>query len=105
MSMVLPKCLFKPQTHQAVTACPVCQSKGETIAQLRGYSRSTVLFPDIFSSNVFMTTLLTNWGEDSMLGVLHTEYDVLRVCLEKDVSIHCQAMGGIVLFLDNWKYA
>lgn len=36
-----------------------------------------------------------------MLGVLHTEYDVLRVCLEKDVSIHCQAMGGIVLFLDN----
>lgn len=58
-----------------------------------------------------MTTLLTNWGEDSMLGVLHTEYDepaqydVLRVCLEKDVSIHCQAMGGIVLFLDNWKYA
>lgn len=52
-----------------------------------------------------MTTLLTNWGEDSMLGVLHTEYDVLRVCLEKDVSINCQAVGGIVLFLDNWKYA
>lgn len=36
-----------------------------------------------------------------MLGVLHTEYDVLCVCLEKDVSNNCQAMGGIMLFLNK----
>lgn len=61
-SMVLPKRLFNPQTHRAITACPVCRLKAGTIVQPCGYSKSIVCFPDIFSRNVyiFMTTLLTN---------------------------------------------
>lgn len=46
-----------------------------------------------------------------MLGVLYTEHDVITcdpkmVCVwGKDVSMNCQPVWGIVLFLDNWKYA